>query len=342
LNTIVKKGKIYFNTIGEHLSPEELVAYSKADLGIDEMYRLEKHIIDCELCGDAIDGLEGSKAANSFVEEAIELKRIIQPKKPPVNKTILLVAASISLLIATSLAIFFINSSDKQDQLAVQHPESTAENPQPSIADSTTFYEAGDETTGIEAASSELEETPEITEVTAQEKDASVTATEQKNAQIAANNVETLDEGIAQEEEAAQASGLATQGDQRDASMAKRQAAPEAAPSRAVEDRELVKSSSNLPEPELIGGNAAWRRYVRKNVKYPQAAIDNNIRGDITALVTINTDGSIQKVDIIEGLGFGCDEEAIRLIRAGSKWQAATLNGSSIISSRELKLKFRP
>ena len=336
----MKKDKIYFNTIGEHLSPEELVAYSRADLGIDEMYRLEKHIIDCELCSDAIGGLEGSKAANSFIADASELKQRIQPKKQGLNKTILLVAASISLLIVTSLAVFFINGSDEQDQLVVQHPESEEVYPQPALLDSATIYDEGNKIAEVDPTSPEPEETPEITEVIEEKRDDSLVVTEPTNTQIAANDMTAFDAGVVQEEEVEQESRPEAQMEQADASRAKRQAAPEA--SRPAEDNGVVTSSSNLPEPELIGGNPAWRRYVRKNIQYPQAAVDNNIRGDITALVTINSDGSIQRVDIIEGLGFGCDEEAIRLIREGSKWEAATLNGSSISSSRELKVRFRP
>lgn len=67
-------------------------------------------------------------------------------------------------------------------------------------------------------------------------------------------------------------------------------------------------------------------------LKYPSAAARANKGGRVFVSFVVNTDGSIQDVKLIKGVGFGCDEEAIRVIKSMPRWNPAKQNGKPVRS----------
>ncbi|MEY4538361.1 MAG: hypothetical protein RLZZ306_118 [Bacteroidota bacterium] len=60
--------------------------------------------------------------------------------------------------------------------------------------------------------------------------------------------------------------------------------------------------------------------YLKKNLKKPKQAIDNQIVGNVTVEFKVNKKGELSDFRIIKSLGYGCDEEAIRVIKDGPNW----------------------
>ena len=60
--------------------------------------------------------------------------------------------------------------------------------------------------------------------------------------------------------------------------------------------------------------------YLQKNLKKPRQAIDNQIIGNVTVEFKVNKEGILSDFKIIKSLGYGCDEEAIRVIKEGPSW----------------------
>lgn len=75
------------------------------------------------------------------------------------------------------------------------------------------------------------------------------------------------------------------------------------------------KKNNLLKLPVYPGGRKAFQEFLAKNVRYPKEAEDANIEGSIIVGYEITDNGMVQNPHIIKGLGYGCDEEAIRLIR---------------------------
>lgn len=75
------------------------------------------------------------------------------------------------------------------------------------------------------------------------------------------------------------------------------------------------KHKNFLKLPEYPGGKEAFKKYIRENLKYPKEALENRIEGVVHLSAEINDNGEVMSVAIINGLGYGCDEEASRLIR---------------------------
>lgn len=71
------------------------------------------------------------------------------------------------------------------------------------------------------------------------------------------------------------------------------------------------------------GGSRKFKRYLKKNKRYPEAAQQNNIHGEVEVAFVINKDGRPEDFTILKSLGYGCDQEAIRLIREGPDWAAS-------------------
>ena len=63
------------------------------------------------------------------------------------------------------------------------------------------------------------------------------------------------------------------------------------------------------------GGTKAMIAFVRQHLRYPKLALDNGIEGTIHVKYDINHVGRVVKVTLLNHLGYGCDEEAIRLVK---------------------------
>lgn len=72
-----------------------------------------------------------------------------------------------------------------------------------------------------------------------------------------------------------------------------------------------------------INGWNSYYKYIRNKLKTPSAAQDASIEGSVVLEFDLDSDGSPTKFRVIQSLGYGCDEEAIRLISEGPKWDVA-------------------
>lgn len=95
-----------------------------------------------------------------------------------------------------------------------------------------------------------------------------------------------------------------------------------------------------LAEP--IGGRKAYDKYLEDELRYPQEALENNIKGRVTVQFTVDTRGIIGEFEVIKKLGYGCDEEVIRLVKEGPKWLPTTQNSVPVESIVRVRMKFDP
>jgi Na+-translocating ferredoxin:NAD+ oxidoreductase RnfG subunit len=99
-----------------------------------------------------------------------------------------------------------------------------------------------------------------------------------------------------------------------------------------------LDTSENTDNKLLINQLAYFfdlRKYVRSHLVYPELARDYAVEGLVLAEVEINSLGDIMSVNIIQGLGFGCDEAVIDLLCKMPRWQPCLKKGipqSQIVS----------
>lgn len=94
-------------------------------------------------------------------------------------------------------------------------------------------------------------------------------------------------------------------------------------------------------DPEYPGGNSEMFRFIGKNVEYPQTALENKISGTVYVAFVVDKDGSIRDVELVRGIGGGCDEEAIRVITMMPRWTPGTQKGKAVAVRYTLPIAFR-
>ncbi|WP_353133296.1 TonB family protein [Pseudopedobacter sp.] len=93
--------------------------------------------------------------------------------------------------------------------------------------------------------------------------------------------------------------------------------------------------------PTFPGGLEAWAKFLRKNLNYPPLAKDNNIQGRVTVSFVVEKDGSVTDVKVLKGIGGGCDEEAVRVIKKSPLWQPGEMNGRKVRVSYVIPVMFQ-
>ncbi|KAA8475547.1 TonB family protein [Arcticibacter tournemirensis] len=106
----------------------------------------------------------------------------------------------------------------------------------------------------------------------------------------------------------------------------------EASPAVVSQDADSKVYDMNLVEsaPEFNGGQRELNKYISNNIKYPAAARQNNIQGKVYLSFIVEKDGSINDIKVKQGIGSGCDEEAIRVLRSSPKWKPGMIKGSAV------------
>ncbi len=92
--------------------------------------------------------------------------------------------------------------------------------------------------------------------------------------------------------------------------------------------------------PEFPGGMGALMKYLAENIKYPSLAKESGIQGRVFINFVVEPDGSISNVKVLRGIGGGCDEEAVRVVKSMPKWKPGMQRGKPVRVSYNLPVKF--
>jgi protein TonB len=89
------------------------------------------------------------------------------------------------------------------------------------------------------------------------------------------------------------------------------------------------------------GGMEAWYAYLKKNLNYPSQARRMGIEGTVIVRFIVNTNGSIQNVEILRGIGGGCDEIAKNVIENSPNWNPGISKDRPVRSRMTMPIRFR-
>ncbi|MDX2246479.1 MAG: TonB family protein [Bacteroidia bacterium] len=93
--------------------------------------------------------------------------------------------------------------------------------------------------------------------------------------------------------------------------------------------------------PAFPGGPKALNDYFSQKIIYPEMARENEIEGKVYVRFTVLPDGKTSDFSIVRGIGYGCDEEALRVVYAMPKWIPGEQNGQKIPVIKTLPITFR-
>ncbi len=100
------------------------------------------------------------------------------------------------------------------------------------------------------------------------------------------------------------------------------------------------KPKDFLKVPQYPGGKEALHRFVKANLRYPEDALHKRVEGTVEAEYFVNGLGKITDVKILRGVGHGCDEEVIRLIKM-LVFEKAVNRGLKTSTRKTLKVDFK-
>ena len=99
------------------------------------------------------------------------------------------------------------------------------------------------------------------------------------------------------------------------------------------------KHKNFLQHPTYPGGNTAMNEFITQNLQYPVQALENNITGSVHLQYVVTDDGIVESVQVLKGLGYGCDEEAVRLVKL-LKFGTVHNRGIRLKSTKKIKINF--
>lgn len=82
--------------------------------------------------------------------------------------------------------------------------------------------------------------------------------------------------------------------------------------------------------------------YFYSEIKYPIEALAADIQGKLRVSFTVDENGDIRDAEIVDGLGYGIDEEALRVIQNMPKWHSAIKNGKPVAVRVTMGIDFYP
>lgn len=94
-------------------------------------------------------------------------------------------------------------------------------------------------------------------------------------------------------------------------------------------------------QPEYPGGMGAFYQFVTKKLKYPSQARRMGIEGKVFVQFVVDKQGNITEVTAVRGIGAGCDEEAVRVIKSSPKWKAGKQRGKAVKVRMILPITFK-
>lgn len=92
--------------------------------------------------------------------------------------------------------------------------------------------------------------------------------------------------------------------------------------------------------PGFPGGEAELFKYLAGNIKYPAMAKDAGISGIVYVTFVVMETGKINDVKVLRGIGGGCDEEAIRVVKNMPSWKPGKQRGKPVRVQFNLPIRF--
>ena len=96
--------------------------------------------------------------------------------------------------------------------------------------------------------------------------------------------------------------------------------------------QENSENSSSVASP--VDGFSNFKKYITSNLRYPEQAKQAGVEGKVVLLFNITNKGRPTDIEVKKSLGYGCDEEAIRLLVEGPDWEQGSTSAKARVVVR--------
>ncbi len=101
--------------------------------------------------------------------------------------------------------------------------------------------------------------------------------------------------------------------------------------------KKKIRPEDFIQKPKYIGN---WATFLKENLKYPAKAIEHEIEGFVHLSYEVNGNGKVRRAKITKSLGYGCDEEALRLVKM-MKYESVSNRNLKINTHHKIKIEFK-
>jgi len=106
-----------------------------------------------------------------------------------------------------------------------------------------------------------------------------------------------------------------------------------------VEEPDIFTIVEEMPEFPG-GGETALIKYLGSHIQYPVLAKENGITGTVYVTFEIDLVGKVKDAKILRGIGGGCDEEALRVVKTMPQWKPGKQRGKPVRVQYNLPVRF--
>lgn len=99
------------------------------------------------------------------------------------------------------------------------------------------------------------------------------------------------------------------------------------------------RNLETAPHPIFTNDKISLAGFIAANLKYPEAAIKQNLSGIVKVGFIVEPHGRPSNIRILNSLGAGCNEEAIRIVRM-IKWMPGTINHTAVRTRMSISINF--
>ena len=111
--------------------------------------------------------------------------------------------------------------------------------------------------------------------------------------------------------------------------------------SEAMYEGKLFDLGSVEVAPEFPGGQKAFGMFLGSNIRYPESARENKVEGKVYIGFVVEKNGELSDLKIIKGIGGGCDEEALRVLKNSPNWKPGMADGKPVRTSYTFPVTFQ-
>ncbi len=334
----------YFNESG-CLTLEALEKYLNNELDGDDFKIINNHLKECELCSDALEGLElvkDKEKLNSMISEINEnlnskLKSGNNVRKMRSDKLFYYSAAAVIIILFGLFSYFKFGMKKNSAEMPLYAGNSKVEMPLPKLDIKPGKKIAKQKESGnieneklqyitINIKDIELDDLADEELEISLENDKPISKTSENKEMPDADDGYLIDMVVINS----------------DANIG---SGPSAPPGHILPDNEQDKTKRDLSEkvdvinkeftvvetmPGFPGGETGLRNYLKQNLKYPHRAREKGVEGKIYISFIINTSGQVTNVEVLKGIDPECDEEAVRIVKGMPEWEPGRQQGKPV------------